>query len=117
MGSGLGRTGACTRATKETRISAWVNLDGVGESKVATGIGFLDHMVSAFAKHGHFDVLLTCKGDLEIDDHHTAEDCALALGAWQLFCLRARALGWAVFVCVDVRPAPAHTDDPKITGL
>ena len=80
VGSGKGRTGACSRATKETRIEAWVNLDGVGDSVVSTGIGFLDHMISAFAKHGHFDVLLTCKGDLEIDDHHTAEDCALALG-------------------------------------
>jgi imidazoleglycerol-phosphate dehydratase len=53
---------------------------GAGESAVATGVGFLDHMVSAFSKHGRFDVVLRCRGDLEIDDHHTVEDCALALG-------------------------------------
>lgn len=75
-----GRTGMCTRKTKETSITAVVNLDGTGMSHVSTGIGFLDHMVSAFSKHGHIDVTLTCKGDLWIDDHHTAEDCALALG-------------------------------------
>ena len=57
-----------------------MNLDGAGESEVATGVGFLDHMVSAFAKHGRFDVVLRCAGDLEVDDHHTTEDCALALG-------------------------------------
>lgn len=74
------RVGACERKTKETSIAARVNLDGTGESDVRTGIGFLDHMLSAFAKHGHFDVTLTCTGDLHIDDHHTAEDCALALG-------------------------------------
>lgn len=74
------RVGACERKTKETAIAARVNLDGTGEAEVRTGIGFLDHMLSAFAKHGHFDVVLTCSGDLHIDDHHTAEDCALALG-------------------------------------
>jgi len=95
VGSGVGRTGSCKRSTKETRIEAWVNLDGVGESSVATGVGFLDHMVAAFAKHGHFDVLLKCAGDLEIDDHHTAEDCALALGERG---------GWGV-----LRAAAAHT--------
>jgi imidazoleglycerol-phosphate dehydratase len=58
-----------------------VNLDGAGESEVATGVGFLDHMLSAFSKHGRIDLVLRCRGDLWIDDHHTAEDCALALGA------------------------------------
>jgi len=76
----VGRTGCCERRTKETTISARVNLDGAGDASVSTGIGYLDHMLSAFAKHGHFDVALSCKGDLWIDDHHTAEDCALALG-------------------------------------
>jgi histidinol-phosphate aminotransferase len=74
------RYGECERKTKETSIKATIDLDGVGESSVKTGIGFLDHMVSAFAKHGHFNVTLKCEGDLWIDDHHTAEDCALALG-------------------------------------
>ena len=66
--------------TKETSISASVDLDGTGTADVATGIGFLDHMISALAKHSRFDIVLQCNGDLEIDDHHTAEDCALALG-------------------------------------
>jgi histidinol-phosphate aminotransferase len=80
IGSGVGRVGSCSRRTKETSIHAWVNLDGGGDSDVATGVGFLDHMVGAFARHGHFDVVLRCTGDLWIDDHHTTEDCALALG-------------------------------------
>jgi imidazoleglycerol-phosphate dehydratase len=70
------------RKTKETQIRCELNLDGTGEKiDVNTGIGFLDHMFHALAKHGHFDLLLHCKGDLEVDDHHTAEDCALALGS------------------------------------
>ena len=75
-----GRIGTVTRATKETSISATVNLDGEGTADVSTGLGFLDHMFSQLAKHGRFDITLKCKGDLHIDDHHTAEDCGLALG-------------------------------------
>jgi len=75
------RVGKCSRATKETSISCEINLDGTGSScSVSTGIGFLDHMLEQLAKHGRFDLQLQCKGDLHIDDHHTAEDCALALG-------------------------------------
>ena len=74
------RAGSVERVTKETSISASVDLDGTGTADVATGIGFLDHMISALAKHSRFDIVLQCNGDLEIDDHHTAEDCALALG-------------------------------------
>ncbi len=55
-------------------------IDGSGVADVATGIGFLDHMVSALAKHSHFDITLRCKGDLHIDDHHTTEDCGIVLG-------------------------------------
>jgi imidazoleglycerol phosphate dehydratase HisB len=69
-----------SRATKETSISATVDLDGQGRADVSTGLGFLDHMISQLAKHGRFDIALHCQGDLHIDDHHTAEDCALALG-------------------------------------
>lgn len=75
------RIAAIHRRTNETDISIEINLDGVGSSKVDTGIGFLDHMLTALSKHGRFDLRLSCKGDLEVDDHHTAEDCALALGS------------------------------------
>ncbi len=68
------------RKTAETRIEVSVELEGRGEARVRTGIGFLDHLLTALAKHARFDVTLTCEGDLEVDDHHTAEDCALALG-------------------------------------
>ena len=74
------RIGTVSRATKETSISATVNLDGEGKADVSTGLGFLDHMFSQLAKHGRFDITLHCKGDLHIDDHHTAEDSGLALG-------------------------------------
>ena len=57
-----------------------LNLDGEGQAEVETGLGFLDHMLTALAKHGRFDLELECEGDLDVDDHHTAEDCALALG-------------------------------------
>jgi imidazoleglycerol phosphate dehydratase HisB len=68
------------RSTTETEISVSVNLDGTGMSEIRTGIGFLDHMLGALAKHSRVDVELICRGDLEVDDHHTAEDCALAFG-------------------------------------
>lgn len=68
------------RKTKETDISVRVNLDDASKIKSNTGIGFYDHMLEALAKHGDFGLVLTCKGDLEIDAHHTVEDCALALG-------------------------------------
>lgn len=68
------------RKTFETEISLSLNLDGSGKAEVSTGLGFLDHMINALTKHGKFDLKLQCKGDLHVDDHHTAEDCALALG-------------------------------------
>lgn len=75
------RTATITRTTNETEIDCTLSLDGTGKATIATGLGFLDHMLTALAKHSRFDLELTCKGDLHIDDHHTAEDCALALGA------------------------------------
>lgn len=75
------RTAAISRATTETRIQAAVNLDGAGASDVRTGIGFLDHLLHSLAKHSGMDIAMTCEGDLHVDDHHTAEDCALALGS------------------------------------
>jgi len=68
------------RQTKETRITGELRLDGDGRIAVATGIGFLDHLLTALAFHAGWDLRLECQGDLEVDDHHTAEDCALALG-------------------------------------
>jgi imidazoleglycerol-phosphate dehydratase len=68
------------RKTGETEITVALDLDGEGRGEIETGIGFLDHMLTSLAKHARFDLRLTCQGDLEIDDHHTVEDCALALG-------------------------------------
>lgn len=75
------RIAQINRRTSETDVSLVLKLDGAGRAEVRTGIGFLDHMLTALAKHARFDLTLTCGGDLEVDDHHTAEDCALALGA------------------------------------
>ncbi len=68
------------RTTNETDVEVTLDLDGAGEANVETGIGFLDHMLGSLAKHARIDLRLSCEGDLEIDDHHTAEDCALTLG-------------------------------------
>ncbi len=69
-----------SRQTKETNISVRLDLDGVGESKIDSGIGFFDHMLEGFAKHGFFDLNLSCEGDLLVDGHHTVEDCGIVLG-------------------------------------
>jgi len=68
------------RTTKETDISLTLNLDGSGVSKIDTGIGFFDHMLDGFTRHGLFDLELTCKGDLNVDCHHTVEDVGIVLG-------------------------------------
>lgn len=74
------RTAKITRSTKETTISVSVNLDGEGKSKIATGIGFFDHMLESFAKHGAFDLAVEAKGDLHVDMHHTVEDVGICIG-------------------------------------
>ncbi len=74
------REASVNRTTSETEIALRLNLDGMGKADIQTGIGFLDHMLISLTKHARFDLHLRCNGDLEIDDHHTAEDCALALG-------------------------------------
>ncbi|MEX2631800.1 MAG: imidazoleglycerol-phosphate dehydratase HisB [Tistlia sp.] len=74
------RSARVERNTKETRISAEVNLDGTGESRIDTGIGFLDHMLDQLARHGLLDITLKAEGDLHIDAHHTTEDSGIVLG-------------------------------------
>jgi len=77
----MDRTAARTRETAETTIDLTLDVDGEGDARVDTGVGFFDHMLESFAKHGLFDLTVDCDGDLEIDDHHTVEDVALVLGA------------------------------------
>src|SRR5919197_5743071 len=74
------RTATVHRKTKETDIRVELNLDGSGQSIVSIGVPFLEHMLDLFAKHGLFDLKIVCKGDLEIDDHHSVEDIAITLG-------------------------------------
>lgn len=74
------RTAVCKRKTKETEIAMSLNLDGSGKNSIHTGIGFLDHMLDGFARHGLFDLEISVKGDLEVDCHHTVEDVGIVLG-------------------------------------
>ena len=82
------RTAEINRKTNETDISLYLDLDGAGKSEINSGVGFLDHMLTLFARHGRFDLKLTCNGDTYVDDHHSVEDIGIALG--QAF---AKALG------------------------
>ncbi|MDX6271332.1 MAG: imidazoleglycerol-phosphate dehydratase [Acidobacteriota bacterium] len=72
--------GQVRRQTKETDVRVSINLDGTGRGRVSTGVPFLDHMLDLFARHGLFDLEVECRGDLEIDDHHSVEDVAISLG-------------------------------------
>lgn len=74
------RPATLERNTAETSIVLTLNLDGTGVSKIDTGCGFLDHMLTLFARHGDFDLTLTCRGDTQVDDHHTVEDVGIVLG-------------------------------------
>ncbi|MFL6210305.1 MAG: imidazoleglycerol-phosphate dehydratase HisB [Pyrinomonadaceae bacterium] len=74
------RTAEVRRKTKETDVRVGLALDGTGQGRVATGVPFLDHMLELFARHGVFDLEIECRGDLEIDDHHSVEDVAITLG-------------------------------------
>ena len=88
MSSTQPRRVALTRSTAETTITLTLDLDGTGQSHIATGIGFLDHMLTALARHALFDLTVEAKGDLEVDFHHTTEDVGIVLGQAQ-----AKALG------------------------
>ncbi len=74
------RTAQINRRTNETDIALSLNLDGSGKSDIVTGVGFLDHMLTLFARHGRFDLNVVCKGDTNVDDHHSVEDIGIALG-------------------------------------
>ena len=74
------RIATINRITRETDITLTLNLDGSGKCDLQTGIAFFDHMLNGFARHGLFDLDLVCKGDLEVDSHHTVEDCGIVLG-------------------------------------
>ena len=74
------RTANISRKTGETDITLSLNLDGTGRGDIATGCGFLDHMLTLFARHGRFDLTVTCQGDTVVDDHHTVEDVGICLG-------------------------------------
>ena len=74
------RTAKIERNTAETKIYLELNLDGTGKSEIATGCGFLDHMLTLFSRHGSFDLTVRCQGDTYVDDHHTVEDIGIALG-------------------------------------
>ena len=74
------RTANIQRDTRETQIRLSLNLDGTGKAEISTGCGFLDHMLTLFARHGRFDLSVRCKGDTCVDDHHTVEDIGICLG-------------------------------------
>ena len=94
------RQAAIERKTNETQITGTLVLDGTGKSEIDTGVGLLNHLLDSMVRFARFDLTLTCKGDLHVDDHHTAEDCALALGAALDEALGDRAgiarFGWAL---------------------
>ena len=76
----MNRTASCTRTTKETDIALTLNLDGTGKTQIDTGVGFFDHMLDGFARHGLFDLTVKVKGDLDVDCHHTIEDTGIVPG-------------------------------------
>jgi len=86
--SGPPRKSEIERTTKETSIKLSLNVDGYGESRISTGVGFFDHMLESFAKHGRFDLMVDCIGDIHVDFHHTVEDVGIVLGQAYAECLK-----------------------------
>ena len=127
MDNQIVRTATVNRVTKETRIRCTLCLDGSGQYDINTGIGFFDHMLSGFARHGLFDLTLTCEGDLEIDSHHTIEDCGIVLGecirqavgdkkAIRRFCHVILPMDEALILCaVDLSGRPYYQSDLAFT--
>ena len=76
----MNRVASVNRKTKETDIQVTLDIDGTGKSQIETGIGFFDHMLEGFSKHGFFDLVMSVKGDLQVDGHHTVEDAGIVLG-------------------------------------
>lgn len=74
------RTASIKRDTRETQIALSLDLDGTGQAQIATGVGFLDHMLELFARHGDFDLTISCQGDTQVDGHHSVEDVGICLG-------------------------------------
>jgi imidazoleglycerol-phosphate dehydratase len=107
------RTSNKERKTKETDISVELNIDGVGKANISTGIGFFDHMLTALTMHSGWDLTLTCKGDTDVDGHHTAEDTGILLGKAYAQCVISKA-GLARYgsftIPMDEALATAHVD-------
>lgn len=93
----MSRTATCDRNTKETQIHIELNIDGTGQYNIDTGVGFFDHMLEGFARHGLFDLTVKVKGDTQVDAHHTVEDTGIVLGKAFLSALGDKA-GIAVLV-------------------
>ncbi len=109
----LSRTSKIERTTRETSIVLTLDVDGRGESDIDTGIGFFDHMLESFAKHGQFDLTISCKGDTHVDYHHTVEDIGIVLGQAYAVCMKNKVgikrFG-AAFTPMDEALAEVETD-------
>src|ERR1019366_5697117 len=106
------RVATVSRKTAETDISITLAIDGTGQSKIGTGVGFFDHMLTLFAKHGLFDLTVRAKGDVDVDYHHTVEDVGLVLG--QAF---SNALGANLHVDLICGDEPHHIAEAIFKGL
>lgn len=123
----MSRQSRYTRKTRETDVQVQLDLDGTGNATIDTGLGFLDHMLEALARHARFDLEVACKGDLSVDDHHTAEDVAIGIGTALDRCLGDRSgiqrFGWALApldealarVAIDLSGRPHATVELGLT--